>query len=1516
MKDGVVDATLVETIVDEARVVGYAISPQQRRAWRVGGGGAVAFASRALANRRVDAVVAMAAAAVRRHEILRTGFEVPAGAPEPLQVIHEHDRFELVHGDGDAADPAARAELAQRLHRPFDLASGQPLRLGVLAGSAGNLLVAVALPALCADGRSLELLLDELAGEGSGAETVQYADFADWQNGLVEESKGDPEGSLRRLIAILEVPPRLPLERVAASSPAVPYPATSRVVRWLSEEARAAVSRLAEDGLDAAAPVLLAVWQLLLRRLSGRSDLVPVIGDDGRPSAELDRALGAFAKFLPPSPAPSLAGPFGEHLAWARSELAQLHEVAHLYSAEVLEGRALPWGFTWLAAAASGGAGFSPAPAERFTVHLVCRAGDGGVQLALEHDSARVSAAEAELLLDRLETILRAADPARPAAQLPLLGELDRAHYRRLNDGAQRRSPAETLHGPVLERLSASPEAVALIGADGGAVTGGELVHRVERLAGHLQALGVRSGEDRVAVLLERSPDAVVALLAVLSAGGAFVPLDPDYPDRRLAAMLEDSAASLLVSTGDLLSRLPEERRPPHLVALDRDGDRIAAADSASPSPARTDGVAYVMYTSGSTGRPKGVVVPHRAIANRIRWMVDAFPFGAADRFLFKTPLSFDASLWELFVPLLSGARVVLAPPGGHRDPAALAAVVVEHGVTVLQLVPSLLRSFLDQPAVAACTTLRWMFCGGEALPVELARHLEEVLPAVRLHNLYGPTETAIDAASQPWDGSAPGWSVPIGRPLPHLSAWVVDGADELVPVGVTGELRVGGRGVARGYLGSPAVTAAAFVPDPFAAQPGRRLYRTGDQVRLLDDGRLEFLGRGDAQVKVRGARVEPGEVEGILGRHPRVREVAVVARPLGADGDLSLVAYAVPDQVEAVDETALRAWMEERLPPHLVPSRTVVLPQLPRTPSGKVDRKALPDPPVTAGAGAGPRTPMEELVAGVWAEILGVDRVGSEDDFFALGGHSLLATRVASRLREAVGVEVPLRILLTETTLRAQARAVAQARSGAGSGPPPLEAAARGGTAPLSFAQQRLWFLDRMDSGSHAFNLPVAVRMEGELDVEAVHRAFAAIQERHEILRTVYREEDGRPAQVVQPPGDLDFAFHDLSAAPEPEAELRPLLHAEVVRPFDLEAGPLQRIRLFRLGPQEHAALLVTHHIACDAWSMGILVRELGALYAAQVRGERPDLPELPVQYADYATWQRSWLSGETLKEQEGYWRRSLEGAPPLLELPADRPRPDVPSGRGRQLAHVLPASLGDDLRALARQRGITLFMLSMAAFQVLLFARTGRRDLVVGTDIANRNHLETEPLVGFFINQLALRVRLAPEDTFADLLRQVREVAFGAYAHQDLPFDKVVEILRPERSLRHAPIFQVKLNLQNVPPEALTVADVTVSPLDLQPGASQLDLLLNLVDGRETLFGTAHFNVDLFDEPTIADLWADFEAVLASVVARPEIPLDELVAGVEAATQERQQQRRSRAQSTGMEKLKRLRRRPATRD
>nr|WP_254696332.1 non-ribosomal peptide synthetase [Lysobacter enzymogenes] len=1113
-----------------------------------------------------------------------------------------------------------------------------------------------------------------------------------------------------------------------------------------------------------------------------------------------------------------------------------------------------------------------------FELSLELGEGEGGLSGALTYARALLDAATAERWAGYLEHTLRAmiADPAAAVARLDVIGAGERERLLVERAGARRDYPRQLrLHDLFEAQARETPYRIAVT-ADDGVLTYAQLDARANALARWLRERGVRAG-TRVALCLERGVDMVVALYATLKAGGCYVPLDPDYPRDRVAWILENSAPPVVLTHAALvpaaLEGLPLDGI--ELLCMDRERewmDYPQHALAAEDNDAQPHDACYVIYTSGSTGRPKGVVNEHRGVVNRLLWMQEEYGLGERDAVLQKTPYSFDVSVWEFFWPLMVGAKLVMARPNGHKDPAYLGQVVRDAGVTTLHFVPSMLQVFLAIPeAVAGCGRVARVICSGEALPLALARSFHDYLPNAELHNLYGPTEAAVDVTAWPCRPGDARASVPIGRPIANTRMYVLDRLGQLAPTGATGELYIAGVQVARGYLGQPELTAERFLDDPFV--PGERMYRTGDLGRWAADGAIEYLGRTDFQVKIRGFRIELGEIENALLQHAEVREAVVLARE-GAGGDKQLFAYVALAQLLPAE--ALKEHLRARLPDYMVPAQFVILDALPLSANGKADRKALLALEVQA-EGAAYRAPVgriELALARIWQELLQVERVGRDDAFFDLGGHSLLAARVIARLRRELKVEVNIAELFAFPVFEDFARAVAQAID---SELPPIVPVKRDGAPmPLSFAQQRLWFLAQMEGVAETYHVPAVLRLRGELDRAALRRALDRIVDRHETLRTRFVLVDGEPMQRIDPPGG-GFALDecDLRGVAEAEARLRELMDEEACAPFDLAAGPMVRGRLVALADDDHAVLITQHHIVTDEWSLDVTLREFGALYNAYRGGGEDPLPALPVQYADYAAWQHAWLSGERLQSQVDYWAQALAGAPALLELPTDRPRPAQQAYDGAVYEFELDRELTDALKALSRRCDATLFMTLLAAWSVVLGRLSGQRDLVVGSPIANRMQLEIEPLIGLFINTLALRVDLSADPSGEQLLEQVRQRTLSAQRHQQMPFEQVVEVVQPPRSLAYSSIFQVMINWKPEATQALQLDGLTLAPQRAPYVLSKFDLTLDLAEADGRIVGSMEYATALFDRDTIARHVGYLTRVLQALAADASRPV-----------------------------------------
>jgi amino acid adenylation domain-containing protein len=1416
---------------------------------------------------------------VRRHEALRTVFTT-AESGEPLQVVQPAPEgpFPLEVVDVSGLDEAvAERLLCAEAARPFDLAAGPLFRAVLVRLGAEDHRLLLSMHHIISDGWSMGVLARELSALYRGTSLpplpIQYPEFAVWQRRWLS---GDV---LERQLAWWR-------ERLAGAPAALdlptdfPRPALASLRGGLEQAALgggldAGLARVARRGHATLFMTVLAAFQVLLQRYTGQDDLLAASPVAGRDREELEGLVGFFVNLVPLRADLAGAPAFDRFLAATREsalsafahqdvpferlveELAPARDLSRaplVQAMLLLQDEPSP---PDLSGIETGFVRVHPGTA-KLDLTLSVERTAGGLRAHVEYAADLFEAATARRLLGHFRTLLEGivADPARPLPDLPLLGKEERAQIAAWNDGMRRDHDSDgVLHELFEEQARRTPDALAVIAAGGVRLTYGELERRSDDLAGHLRHLGV-GPEVPVGIFLRRSADLVVAMLAVLRSGGLYVPVDPAYPEERIAFLLEDSGCSVILSEEGLVERLPPS--PARTILLREGGgalSRVSGRGGGLPN-----NLAYLIYTSGSTGRPKAVAIEHRSAVVLARWAREAFTPEELSGVIASTSISFDLSVFEIFVTLAWGGTIfmvdnALAVPGFFATEASPVAP------TLINTVPSAIAELLRTGGLPAA--VRTVNLAGEALTRALSDRVYERPETGRLYNLYGPSE---DTTYSTWAliGRSDERTPAIGRPVHDSRAYVLDPWLQPLPVGVPGELFLAGAGLARGYLGRPELTAERFIPDPFSSTPGGRMYRTGDRVRLRPDRELEYLGRLDYQVKIRGFRIELGEVEAVLARHPSVSQTAVLA---GDARENRLVAWTA--LCEPVSREALRGWLAERLPEYMVPGQWAFLDALPLTPNGKIDRKALArlaPPAEEAGTVEAPRNPVEEMLAGLFAEVLGRP-VGIRDEFFHLGGHSLLAVQLASRVRSAFGVDPGVRGVFERPTVAGLAERIADLSHAGRPALTPLVRIGRERGAPLSFAQERLWFLDRFDKGSNAYNLPLTFRIEGPLRVESLAAALGELVRRHESLRTVFREgPEGQPLQITRP-----FTLPVLPVVDLPVLEADRWEAGLASLPFDLETGPLFRAVLLRTGREEHRLLLSLHHVVSDGWSVGVLVRELSAAY-----GGRP-LPDLPVQYADYAVWQRRWLSGEALELELAWWRERLAGIPQALDLPVDRARPPVQSYRGDVRRTALP--MAAPLAELARRSGATFFMAALAAFDAFLHRVTAEDDLVVGTPVANRDRFEIEGLVGFFVNTLVLRVSLAGDPSFQELLARVRSASLAAYAHQDLPFEKLVAELSPERNLSQHPIFQVSLSAQGMPqPELDLGPGLTARVAEVRTPTSKFDLSFHLGRSGDGLSAAVEYASDLFDGATVDRFLGHFRTLLAGAVERPGARISEL--------------------------------------
>ncbi|WP_433665148.1 amino acid adenylation domain-containing protein [Nocardia sp. CA-128927] len=1487
----------------------------------------IPFAIRLSGALDVPALRAAVADLVERHETLRTVYPAVDGTGYQVVLPAEQATPEL--SISEISESELPSKLAEFMLAGFDVAVEVPLRMALLHLGSDDYVLAVVVHHIAADGTSMAPMVQDLtvayfartagAAPGWAPLPVQYADYALWQRAMLGD-ENDPKSVAAEQIgywrnALAGLPGRLELP---ADRPR-PALASSRGGVYTFEvdaQTTAKLDAIAQDTGASLFMVVHAAFAALLTRLSGSTDIAIGTPVAGRGEAELDGLIGMFVNMLVLRTESAPGASFRELVESAKKvDLAAFSHVELPFErlVEVLDPARsqahhplfqVALFFQNMEKPALELPGLSASAldldgaAAKFDLQLTVTPHEGentGLSAMFSYATDLFDEATVARFAARFRRLLRAvtADPDRAVGDADLLSlvERDRILFE-WNDTRQRVAPHLLLDG-YRQTVAANPEAVALA-YEGTELTYREFDERVNKLARLLISQGV-GAESLVGLAIRRSIDLVVGMYAIVTAGGAYVPLDPNHPAERIAHILDTAQPACVVTTSADAVALPDGIAA---VAIDTadlarfDGTPVRADELLRPvSPLNP---AYVIFTSGSTGRPKGVAVSHAAINNQIEWMLAEYPLNQDDVYLQKTATTFDVSLWGFFMPLRVGAKLVVATPDGHRDPAYVAETIAAQSVTVTDFVPSMLTIFAAHTAKGAIPTLEQIFVIGEALPPETVTAVHAVIDA-DVHNLYGPTEAAVSVTYWPADGSDTR-SVPIGLPQWNTRVYVLDARLRPVPDGVAGELYLAGDQLARGYVRRPDLTADRFVANPFGT--GQRMYRTGDLVVWRkasgadadEDMVLDYLGRTDFQVKFRGQRIELGEIETALLAQPSVSQsVALVSQSTLGD---QLVAYAVAAPGDRIDPQELRAAIAETLPTYMVPSAIVALDELPLNPSGKLDRKALPEPMFTAREFRAPATPVEEIVAGVFGEVLGLTRVGADDDFFALGGNSLIATQVVARLGAAIGGRVPVRTLFEAPTVAGLAAVVdSQVHSRPGV---ELGSIARPDELPLSLAQRRMWFLNRFDqsddetAGSAAYNLPFALRLTGALDVAALGAALHDVVARHEVLRTVYPETADGPIQVVLPPNEVAL---DVTPRLLSETDVASAVYALASSSFDVTTEVPVRVALLQVDGYADAYVLavVVHHIAADGSSMGPLVRDVMIAYAARTAGEAPSWAPLRVQYADYALWQRAVLGDEADAEsiaaqQISFWRSHLADLPDLLELPTDRPRPAIASMAGARVDVEIDAATHAGLVELARAHGATLFMVVHTALAVLLARLSGSADVAIGTPLAGRGERELDDLIGMFVNTVVFRTQFESGESFVELLGRQRESDLQAFAHADIPFERLVEVLNPPRSTAHHPLFQVGLSFQNIARAALELPGLAVSGLDADLAVSQFDLHLIVGDGYDEsgvptgMGGFFTYATDLFDAATVQGFAERFARILAAVVADATTPVGDI--------------------------------------
>ena len=1513
---------------------GFRLSAQQERLWSQQAGTASPFwaESEILVEGPLDAAKLhdVIRGVVQRHEILRTVFHRQTGIKVPFQVILETHDFAWhtanLTGLVESGQREQLRSLVSQRDVGFDPEAGPVLHAVLATLAAPKHALILSLPALCADVRTMQNLATEIGrayvdGFDESAEIMQYADVAAWQQELLasDETKTGRDywrdycrkidfSSLGSALLRFESGP------AADFLPAV-------VIKPFE------ASQLALPPDTSLPDFLLSCWQVFLSRMTGRPTVTVGCQFDGRNYPELSNALGVLSKYLPLESSLSDATTIRDVCERVRHDSADFHNWQDSFSwgsAELPsspeQGPMLPLAFDFVELPGSqvfGDLKFTTvrqeACCERFRLKLSARRQESQVWLEFHFDEGCLARSTVEPWTAHFLTMLTTA-AAQPGVQVVRLPMLDESERRRLlvdwNRTATEYPHDRCIHELFEAQADRTPEAPAVRYQDEG-LTYRQLNEQANQLAHYLRSRGVVA-DSLVGLCVERSASMMIAVLAILKAGGAYVPLSADHPKPRLTQQLAGVAA--LITEAKFECLMPAFGGP--VVLLDNDREQWSQQSSSNPSAlTNSENLAYVIYTSGSTGTPKGVAVRHRNLVNYtcfIQHRLELEKHGEPLHFATVSTLGADLGNTCIYPSLVSGGCLHVIGHDVAADSQRLSEYFAKHPVDVLKIVPSHLMALLNAGGGAEVLPRKHLVMGGEALTTLLMEKIVAAGGNCEVLNHYGPTETTVGSLTlrlKDYDwGNSLAQTIPIGRPIANTRVYVLDALGEPVPVGVAGELYIAGDGVSAGYVNQPERTAERFLPEHCGQDSSAKMYRTGDLARYLPDGNIEFLGRVDDQVKIRGFRIELGEIESVLLRHGGVKQTAVLAVANERD-EKTLVAYVVGSA--GGDE--LRSYLREQLPDYMMPSAIINLPKFPLNANGKIDRQALPkaeDVQAALKETVAPRTPSEEVIAAIWGEVLRREGIGVEDNFFEIGGHSLLATQIASRLREHFRIPVAVRTVFEAPTIAELARRLDRARrEEQGLVPPPIKPVPRDGPLPLSFAQERLWVLDQMEPNNPLYNIPRTLRLKGALKAEPLERALNEIVRRHESQRTTFAVKDGHPIQMIASSMTIPLVIEDLTGFPESgrEEEARRIAMDEATRPFNLATGPLLRASLVRLASEDHVLLLTMHHIISDAWSAGLLLQELGVFYEAFCGGRPSTLPELTVQYADYAVQERQWLQGEVLEKQLAFWRRQLKGVPPVLELPLDRPRPSSRTFQGAcEMLHIPPESLRA-LKQLGRQEGATLFMTLMAGFQALLSRYTGQEQIVVGTDLANRTMPETERMIGFFINLLAVRTDVSGNPTFRELLGRVSDGLLESYTHQEVPFPKIVQDIQPERSATHNPIVQVLFVMQNIVGAKRELAGVQLEDFDVPVTTSKFDMGLFVAEKPDGLIGYWVYSTELFDQSTIQRMVRHFGNLLQSAVSQPDARLSALamlsteeVEQQEAAKKKRKQSQFNKLKAT----------------
>lgn len=1456
-------------------------------------------------------------ALVKRQEVLRTVFKTVDG--KPVQYVTSESKLTLALYDLMNLSEEKQLDEVYRIAReesakPFDLKAGPLMRVSLLELGDNAHVLLLTMHHIISDEASFAIFFRELSGLYEAAVQkksadlpilpVQYGDYAVWErdrllNEGLENQLAYWKEKLKGELPVLQLPvdrPRPKVQTYRGDSDSVMLPA----------DMTAALKKISDREDVTLYMTLMAAFKIALFRYTHQEDIVIGTTIANRSHFETQNLMGFFQNTLVLRSEVNGGLTFTEVLKRVRKtaleaydhqdvpfeklveelqperELSQhpLFQVAFLFQ-NTLEARS--WRNSLNLSGIDVDPMVVPGNTAKFDLTLAVEELGNELQVGFEYSSDLFNSETISRMLSQFQILLSSIvdDQDRPISNLQLMSEAERETILVEWNNTAAEYPADAMiHQLFEEQAARSPEAPA-VSFESEALTYEELDRRANQAAHHLRKKGIKSG-TLVGIYMDRSMDMLVSLLGVMKAGATYLPLDPSFPNERLSLMLADSQCEFLLVNNSAHSSIIN--RQITIIDLSSDAPEIGQESAEAPTNSATaESLAYIIYTSGSTGKPKGVEIQHRAVVNFLMSMQNEPGLNQHDKLISVTTLSFDISVLELFLPLISGAQVIIANRETASNGSALLKMISASGATVMQATPSTWRMLIDAGWEKPLPLK--ILCGGEPLPQDLAYTLLE--RGDSLWNMYGPTETTIWSAVQKIEENE---KVVIGKPVANTQLYILDQHLQPVPVGMPGDLYIGGDGLAKGYLSRPQLTAEKFIKNPFApatsddaANSSDRIYKTGDLARFRSDGTIEFLGRVDQQVKIRGFRIELGEIEAGLVEHPDIEQATVTAAEITA-GDKLLIAYLVQANQSALKISELRSFLAGKLPDYMIPASFVFLNEFPLTPNGKIDRAALPAPDFDGGMQqatfVAPRTPVEDILASIWSDVLGIEHVSIHDNFFDLGGHSLKVTQVASRIRDVFEAEISLRHFFETPTIALLAKKIEETRRGdMGLHYTPILSTYPDELPLMSFAQQRLWFLEQLNLENAAYNIPAAFYMTGALNIENLQNSIHMVIRRHQTLRTTFSVEGDQPVQNIASEIPFWLTVEDLSALPESkrEGEAVRLIVEAAYHPFNLEEGPLFRAALYKLEDTRHILLLSMHHMISDGWSLEILYREIFECYKSYFEIVAPAPMDLEINYLDYAMWQRHWLMGNVLEKQLNYWKEQLKDLP-TLQLPIDTNRPAVPSYRGESLSLDLPAGLTKALKALSSEAGVTLFMTLLGAFQTLLHRYSGQDDIPLGSPVAGRTRSEVEGIIGLFVNTLVLRGDLSGNPTFRTLMKRIYQMCIGGFAHQDMPFEQLVEELQPDRDMSRNPLFQVMFIHQNIDWKNPEVPDLEVNPMVIESKTAKFDLTMAVLETRDTLSLNMEYSIDLFDNATIERMLRHFRTLLEGIIVNPDQPLSDL--------------------------------------